>query len=532
MPLTPRYSLSQDASSVVLTVVVPYVRVGDAEVVVDGPSVHFFCSPYLLRLTLPGDLVDDEAHPVHAAYDADAGHGTLTITLAKAVAGAMFPDLDLVTEAPSLLPPMVQPHAGPTPPSSSNTLMGEGGDGLMAQLSRLSLAPEGKSGAGAVPPLIEVLHSTTTVDGSQDAEIAGASTLPGGSSLLAPPSYGFNRAFFGVFAPLRADLGAVVSLPDPDHTPPRARPLLRALAEETAWGDGSRYAGDAAEGEDDPLYLTAMGCEPWWVTGGAPVELTPEEGEALARLPKRDVLMDGASVFSPRTLPPLSFNGDGDASRPEAARTLAALLPILAGYAYDWRLTEGESTVESGWTVAVLSPLLAWLDDEMILPPEEGVEPAPPSPRDRLRAGCVHFVRRVLTQPYLRRWDLAVLALNDASVLLRGGRRTVLRALLAVRGSVKGGGAAGEEGAYLLNTLVLDGYCSWVTSPGGLSEEEAVAGGVAVGEIVAGMTREEPELAHWRLTALESMHRMDEGEEGDEGEEEESDSDDSDSEIE
>lgn len=46
----------------------------------------------------------------------------------------------------------------------------------------------------------------------------------------------------------------------------------------------------------------------------------------------------------------------------EERRALLGLADILFAYAYDHRTTQGEPTVESGWTITVLSPLLSWLD--------------------------------------------------------------------------------------------------------------------------------------------------------------------------
>lgn len=47
---------------------------------------------------------------------------------------------------------------------------------------------------------------------------------------------------------------------------------------------------------------------------------------------------------------------------PEERRVLLGLADILFAYAYDHRTTTGDPSVESAWTVAVLSPLLSWLE--------------------------------------------------------------------------------------------------------------------------------------------------------------------------
>ena len=46
----------------------------------------------------------------------------------------------------------------------------------------------------------------------------------------------------------------------------------------------------------------------------------------------------------------------------EEKRALLGLADVLFAYAYDHRTTGGDPTVESAWTVAVLSPLLTWLE--------------------------------------------------------------------------------------------------------------------------------------------------------------------------
>lgn len=74
MPVTPRFRLSQDASFVVVDIHVPYVRTRDMEFTIDGRDFLFSCPPYLLRLGLPGDVVDDDR--TKATYDPARVRGT------------------------------------------------------------------------------------------------------------------------------------------------------------------------------------------------------------------------------------------------------------------------------------------------------------------------------------------------------------------------------------------------------------------------------------------------------------------------
>ena len=98
--LVPRFSLSQSVSDVNVVIKVPYVRVGDAEVVVvsyivdgkdtiwadddffptllldyykqDGKNFSFYCKPYLLKLTFPEELKgSEEEDHCQAVYNAE-----------------------------------------------------------------------------------------------------------------------------------------------------------------------------------------------------------------------------------------------------------------------------------------------------------------------------------------------------------------------------------------------------------------------------------------------------------------------------
>jgi hypothetical protein len=70
MPVVPRFRLRQDDEFLYVEIVVPYVRVSDLDFVLDGCDFSFYCHPYLLRLTLPGGVVEDER--AKAVFDPDS----------------------------------------------------------------------------------------------------------------------------------------------------------------------------------------------------------------------------------------------------------------------------------------------------------------------------------------------------------------------------------------------------------------------------------------------------------------------------
>lgn len=96
MVATPKFHVTQDAAWVFVHVHVPFVRVSDMEFYVDGVAFTFYCKPYLLKLHLPFEVVDDEL--AKAVYDPNKENGTIVVHLLKKEPGQHFPDLDLLTK--------------------------------------------------------------------------------------------------------------------------------------------------------------------------------------------------------------------------------------------------------------------------------------------------------------------------------------------------------------------------------------------------------------------------------------------------
>ena len=69
MPVVPQFRVSQDADNVLVSIRVPYVRVSDMDFHVAGDNFSFYCKPYLLKLVLPGTVMEDE--DAHAKFDPD-----------------------------------------------------------------------------------------------------------------------------------------------------------------------------------------------------------------------------------------------------------------------------------------------------------------------------------------------------------------------------------------------------------------------------------------------------------------------------
>ena len=221
---------------------VPWVRVSNMEFVVDGREFSFFCKPYLLRLTLPGEVVDDER--AKGVYDAGQDNGTVTVHLPKKERGEAFPNLDLLTK---LLAPSKRSDPFNVGTAGSG---GSGSDGnssvvpnrplieVVSSTSALSRgehssdedASSSEEGATEAAEPVDVRQRVPLEVGSSsegDGAAVGASSGVGIALSSTPVRFGFHQRFSNFFAPLRSDYPELVRLPDPDNTPSALRATMQ-----------------------------------------------------------------------------------------------------------------------------------------------------------------------------------------------------------------------------------------------------------------------------------------------------------------
>mmetsp|Transcript_18180 Transcript_18180/g.22427 ORF Transcript_18180/g.22427 Transcript_18180/m.22427 type:complete len:183 (-) Transcript_18180:95-643(-) len=124
----------------------------------------------------------------------------------------------------------------------------------------------------------------------------------------------------------------------------------------------------------------------------------------------------------------------------ETSRCLLAILDVVLAYAYDLRITQGESNVESAWTIRKLSSTLSWLDEF-----------------ENAQEVGEAFIHRVLTYPYMRNCDIGLQVIKDVGEIFAQGKRTVLRCLLQTHQIFNK-----SESMYLLNRLYVTDMCVWL----------------------------------------------------------------------
>merc|ERR1719242_1920103 len=151
-----------------------------------------------------------------------------------------------------------------------------------------------------------------------------------------------------------------------------------------------------------------------WQPDAATEKFTTGQQEQLLALPKKHYIV----------------------ARSELASVHLALADILYGHCFALRSNLGVVNTEHGWLAAKLSACARFS-----------------SPSSLVRS-CV---RRALTYPFLRHYDLATQVWKDVVLLLNAGNIPVIQALLALSESF-----TETPGFYIFNQLYLSPYCTWL----------------------------------------------------------------------
>ena len=439
--ITPHFELSQNGTFVIVAIRLPTLRsTEEGEFYVLDREFKFHLKPYFLRLTFRQSLVEDGRERA----EHDIASGVLRVWLPKAVPGEHFAGLDMLTE---LLRKPDKPR-GPLIEVVGSSASGDGG-------------ADGSGGGGG--------DSGDSGDGMSGDEFQVDQELPSLATCGSAAAYGFNGAYSGVFTGLAGEGLVLNDGDDPEvAATPMERRAARLEAEDKAF-DAEHYMADYM---DDAGAKEAVRYVPWWrgdeAQAWAEQDATGEgqaaaEGDAsssstattttAAAAASAVSAASAAAGASPRpsaftmgselqqallSLPRKEFLLSADGRR----RALYGLFDVLFAYCYDVRTTEGEATVESGWTIRRLSSQLSYLDSAF----ESAVDAA------------IACTRRSLCYPLIRNFGLSAAVVKDVACLLKLGRPAVLRALLEARASVQRNGEYG----YLLNRIWLDDYCVWI----------------------------------------------------------------------
>lgn len=375
MPIQPKFSLSQDNEYVYVKINVPHIRVTNTELIAENNNFTFYCQPYLLKLSFPGEI-DGDNEKCKAIYNVDEDDGVVVANLPKKTPGEHFNDLDMITK---LL----------TNVSKENT--------------KISI------------PSIEVISSDPIVDDDQDnSPEIGASSY---STLHIYPTYGFNNNYSNVLGKLvRDNFIGLLELSEPDKTNNNLRRELR-IGKENDLFDPSRYLGDYFDGDNDDIYVNALDFEP-------NIQFTSQNIEQLSKFKNREYLLSDREINN----------------------LLLGLVDIIYAYLYNYRISNGDIEIvgnnEIAYNIVKISSLFSWCDNYN---------------DDSVYSVLVSVIRRSLIYPYVRRWDITLLVINDLLRIFTLGKKFLLSCLLHIYDIFEYG-----HSYYILNKLYLIDYITWI----------------------------------------------------------------------
>ncbi|KAG2189066.1 hypothetical protein INT44_004208 [Umbelopsis vinacea] len=420
--ITPAFTVEQDHSSVTIKINTPHVRAQDVDLFVEGSEFKFYLKPYFLRLQLPGNIIEDEK----STANYDIATGIFTIMVTKETAGEHFEDLDLLTK--------LLARRGEVKPAESTPKK----------------------------PLIEVISSTSE---SQEDKIMDAAEfdwqlpqeLPTEELLTSTTTYGFNSQYNHYFTHVDETANEINCVQSPEKSTAESRREDR-VNEENAKFDEDYYVNDFVNTEeiDDIIKYKSI----WWKElKRIQKKAAAEEKQSKVQL-IQEIVPENNSDIADLTMGNLEINDYSQSlieftdKENSIMRTLPnreyllsneksiylGLIDILFAYSYNHRQTEGEDTVESAWTIGKLSPTIAGLEKF-----------------STLQETLISCYRRALAFPLYRNYKLCDKILQDVYILLKLGKRAILKALLEIKDMFDH-----HDIYYIYCKIWLDDYCIWI----------------------------------------------------------------------
>lgn len=426
--LTPRFSVDQDDEFVFVTIKLSSIRFSarNVEIVIDDNLFIFSLPPYYLRLRFPGLLVEDERVKTSFVPKEES----IKIQVAKKTKGEHFEDLDLTAK-------------------------------LLARLNEPTATAASNNGAESKGPLIEEVGGVENVpdmasmrkeaeDFSWEVEQKPVAELSA-EELAGHPKYGFNNNYSDAINATLSNGNDINELANPDELKADDR-IMQRLIQENIKFDPEYYASDYLIAKYEPessRIREILGWESPYkklfnkyqakLAGKeglehVPIEFDQVEKDHMADLPRRSYIID-----DPR---PIYYT----------------IVCLLFAYCYEIRSNEGESTVESGWSIGKLTPQISCLDSRLIQSNNF-------TEKSMLRVVVLTMERRALSYPLVRNYDLVKLCWNDVYHVLRCGKRGVLKAILAAREFFRF-----HDVYYIYCKILLDDLCGWILRDDGCNE--------------------------------------------------------------
>jgi protein SHQ1 len=414
--LTPRFICHQDDEFVYIDIQVSHIRFDapGVQIVVENELFVFSLNPYYLRLRFPAPLIDDEER---SSAEYQSKEERINVKIPKLNKGQFFEDLDLSAK--------LLARSGEESVMDSRTLLEE--IGLQANDEMIKEAGKVLEEEKPKRPLIEEIGKTDLEKTAEEAEAFNweiNQTIQEDTSLKI--KYGFDSQYDSIVGVSLSNGNDINELDDPEHTSPNDRIKERLLKENFKF-DPEYYAADymtskyAGEDEYSPVKDLLKWVNPLCTQD---IEFTKEENEKMIDLPRRSYV-----ITNPK---PLYY----------------AILSLMFAFTYEQRQTEGEFTSESAWSMGKLTPQIALLDQQIIFAD---------SKTNIIKALIITGIRRSLSYPLHRSYDLSLKAWEDVMKILQRGEKAVIRALLMIREPFRF-----HDIYYVYNKILLEDLINWL----------------------------------------------------------------------
>ncbi|SPO27982.1 uncharacterized protein UTRI_05125 [Ustilago trichophora] len=393
----PSYELSQDADHIYINVSASGAAATKPNVAVEGRIFGFHLEPYYLPLVLPGAVTRpaSDAETI-ATVMTDSGASSSSsqggilqfrVTLNKVRRGEQFAGLEQLQ--PQLLPEDQLKQALADAEQSKGFFQPPPG------------AADRSSDEAAKALLQQALRNqglTTVNDDDGEAEIDVRATQAPSASSARGQSFGFGFGFRGKFTGTLipggcADARNVLEVSNPDTVEPAQREQAALAYEEQRWDEG--------------IYMDNF------------LDIDGELKHLLRFQPRLPIANTSSAAASTET------QIDVEA--------LALVLQLLFAFSYDERTNEGDPTVESGWTIAKLCRSLS----ASTLP--QSCTKTATSLESVVASTLIGCVRRVLTIPLYRHWELAMACIRDTLGRIEAGKEHVNNCLHMIATRVEEG---------------------------------------------------------------------------------------------
>lgn len=441
--ITPRFSITQDEEFIFLKIFISNIRFSAVglEIIIQENMIIFHLSPYYLRLRFPHELIDDE----RSIAQYDSKDECINVKVAKLNKNEYFEDLDLPTK-----------------------LLARQGD-----LAGADALTENTDAKKTQKPLIQEVETDGVSNNIKDDvktigqmgegfnwEIEQKMDSSTNNGIL-KTKYGFDNLYDTVISVSTSNGNDINELDDPEHTDANDR-VIERLRKENLKFDPEYYVSEymthkygneedlEINGIKELLKFTPSIVKQYlqWYKDSTnpnlvmPIEFTDEEQKQMQdNLPKKSYLVED--------IKPL----------------YVTILSVLFSYVFEQIENEGTHTTESAWTMGKLCPQISFLDQQLkqVNELQDGMKEISKVNKDSslIKIAIITGIRRALSYPLHRNYDLAMKAWTFVYYILRGGKRLVIRALLDIHETFRF-----HDVYYVYDKVLLDDLTAWFISQG------------------------------------------------------------------